>query len=54
MKYKAGNIVSLYNGKNVYILSVDKQAKKYWVADTDDSKGNMFQVDESEIYMLLT
>lgn len=54
MKYKEGNIVLLYDERNVYICSVDKHAKQYWVTDTDDSEGEMFQIGENEIFMLIT
>jgi hypothetical protein len=53
MKYKEGNIVSLYDGRTVYIMSVDKQSKQYTVTETDDNSDELFIVSESEVFMLL-
>lgn len=56
MKFQAGNTVLLYNGKTVYIVSVDKEAKKYLVVEADNCDNNpeSYYISESSIYMFLT
>ena len=53
MKYKGGNIVLLYDGNTVYILSVDEKAKEYQVVETE-KQGDPYSITESKIYMLVT
>lgn len=49
MKYKVGDIVLLYTGEDVYIFSVDKNAKKYTVVNNAD-QNDIREISESEIY----
>jgi hypothetical protein len=56
MKYRAGNIVLLKNGKIVYIVSVDEAAQKYLVVDAESADPNAKSqyVKEANIQMLVT
>lgn len=53
MKYDVGNIVSLSDGRTVYIFAIDEKEKEYQVSDTEN-EGTLFFVAEDEIFMKLT
>ena len=53
MKYDVGNIVSLNDGRTVYIFAIDEKEKEYQVSDTGN-EGTLFFVAEDEIFMKLT
>lgn len=53
MKYEVGNIVSLNDGRTVYIFAIDEKEKEYQVSDTEN-EGTLFFVAEDEIFMKLT
>jgi len=53
MKYTVGNILLLNNGQTVYVFSVDEQAKKYQVVDTED-QDKLFTISEVEVNSKLT
>lgn len=49
MKYKVGDIVLLYDGKTVYILSIDKGNNHYQAIGVDDE--SVMEVNDEDIYM---
>ena len=53
MKYDAGSIVCLNDGRTVYIFAIDEKKKKYQVSDTEN-EGDLFWIAEDEIFMKLT
>lgn len=52
MRYSEGNIVALKNGRTVYIVAVDENAKKYHVVDTEDQDKKR-RISESAVLMQL-
>lgn len=53
MKYKTGDIVTLYDGRVVYIMNVNNKEKKYTVFITENDK-ELFEITETDIFMKLT
>ena len=52
MKYKVGNIVTLYSGESMYIYAIDETNKLYYATNCDDDSDSRKLMD-SEIMQLL-
>ena len=53
MKYSAGNILALKDGRTVYVMHVNTTTKKYQVFDTEN-ENDVFDITESDILMKLS
>ena len=52
MKYSEGNILALNDGRTVYVMHVNKTAKKYQVFDTEN-ENDIFEITDNEVLMKL-